>query len=104
MSISVDLPRPASPAPSISRTTSTGRTGLWRQRERWRKKRGVKKEKELLWAWGDDSSKTKGLWRRALIQHDSPSNIEYNDPSFKLGSPKAEIAHSAPVTVAKTKR
>ena len=68
------------------------------------KTKGVKKEKELLWAWGDDSSKTKGLWRRALIQHDSPSNIEYNDPSFKLGSPKAEIAHSAPVTVAKTKR
>lgn len=51
-----------------------------------------------MWAWGDDSSKTKGLWRRALIQHDCPTNIAYNDPDFKLGSPKAESAKNEPVT------
>ena len=66
------------------------------------KTKGIKREKELLWAWGDDSSKTKGLWRRALIQHDCPSNIAYNDPDFKLGSPKASSV-SSPTNAAKVK-
>merc|ERR1712070_340088 len=30
---------------------------------------GVKVFSELLWAWGDDASRTKALWRNALI-HD----------------------------------
>lgn len=24
---------------------------------------------EVMWGWGDDASKTKGLWRRALVNH-----------------------------------
>lgn len=31
---------------------------------------GVPSTQELMWAWGDDAAKTKGLWRRALIHHD----------------------------------
>ena len=30
---------------------------------------GGSKTKDLMWAWGDDATKTKGLWRRALIHH-----------------------------------
>ena len=34
-----------------------------------------KKTAELTWAWGDDGSKTKGLWRRALISHNHAPSL-----------------------------
>ena len=36
---------------------------------------GIKVPCELMWAWGDDGSKVKVLWRRALISHHhAPAN------------------------------
>jgi hypothetical protein len=30
---------------------------------------GFARNTDLMWAWGDDASKIKGLWRRALVRH-----------------------------------
>ena len=30
---------------------------------------GIMTFDEIMWGWGDDASKTKALWRHALINH-----------------------------------
>ena len=48
---------------------------------------GVKVFSEVLWAWGDDHNKTKGLWRRALINkkaHEALKDTPEYQASVKL--------------------
>ena len=35
----------------------------------------ARRRSELMWAWGDDSSKLKGLWKRALIAHHQAPSV-----------------------------
>ena len=35
----------------------------------------ARRRSEILWAWGDDSSKIKGLWKRALIAHHQAPSV-----------------------------
>ena len=37
---------------------------------------GKLKFEELMWGWGDDASKTKALWRHALINHVSHEHYQ----------------------------
>merc|ERR1711871_782650 len=64
---------------------------------------GQKRFSELLWAWGDDATQTKGLWRRALIDQERHADVrdseEYksakmNMPSAKMTSAKAPTKES----------
>jgi len=44
---------------------------------------------ELTWAWGDDASKSKGLWRRALIRHHHAPTLAA--PDAPAGGAAAEV-------------
>jgi hypothetical protein len=35
----------------------------------------ARKQSEIMWAWGDDVGKIKGLWRRALISHHKAPSV-----------------------------
>merc|ERR1711871_1529818 len=50
---------------------------------------------EKMWAWGDDASKIKGLWRRALINHHHAPSLTHS-VKHKISSDNAHIAvHTA---------
>lgn len=55
---------------------------------------GIPVTTELMWGWGDDASKTKGLWRRALVRH-------HHAPSMASKGEMAEDKNSAKAGSAK---